>query len=182
MSQIPVHMLKNVMLDNTSILTALNHLQRTLQSSFCTSLKGAAFYDLEVRRPPSTNEVYTTLRSLVHVPCWAAAMPRRHFAVQTLCGFLFTEHMFTCFEFANCLCLEHAPESPRMRSKYVQMVFVVVARGFHFRDAFLHLQEVTRWHTNFVQRGSFDFAISGGQKGVGNIGNFMHFHAMSYQY
>ena len=35
------------------------------------------------------------------------------------------------------------------------------------------LQEVTRWHTNFVQRGSFDLAISGGQTGVGNIGNFI---------
>ena len=79
-------------------------------------------------------------------------------------------------------CTSRKPKNGTRRSKYVQMVFVVVARGFHFRDVFLHLEEVTRWHTNFVQRGSFDFAISGGQKGVGNIGNFMQFHAMSYQY
>lgn len=113
-------------------------------------------------------------------------MPRRHFQCCSNVVWLPTYSQSTCLHrlhVSNCLCLEHLEKAQEWsRSKYVQMVCVVVARGFHFRDVFLHLQEVTRWHTNFVQRGSFDFAISGGQKGVGNIGNFMQFHAMSYQY
>ena len=166
-------MLKNAMWDNT----VLNHLQRTLQSCCCTSLKGAALCDFEVRCPPSTNEVYTTLRSLAHVPCWAATMPRRHFQCCSNVVWLpplFTEVRgplnTTCFELFRVwsMYLEKAQEIDRNGGcsgctwlPFQRCVFAPL------------LQEVTRWHTNFVQRGSFDLAISGGQTGVGNIGNFI---------
>ena len=157
-------------------------LHSTIFNAHCNLLRvplwKGVFCDLEVRRPPSTNEVYTTLRSLAHVPCSAAAMPRRHFQCCSNVVWIPTYSQSTRLHVSNCF-MFGACTSRKPKNEVGRKMFVVVARGFHFqRCVFSFCTRKSQGGTRtFVQRGSFDLAISGGRKGVtANIGNFMQFH------